>query len=122
MIKNNSDSLTTITMFDKGLNEDVTVYNFSEDMNTAIIWSSSQAARNNGNGWIKRARKYIIPYPYAENFKKGITSKTQLNKIKAKIKIQYAIYETTDGATWTDWNKAVEHQKEIDNYEDDKNA
>ena len=104
-----------ITMFDRTLRVDVDVYKFSSDNKTALCWNPALAAKQSGNGWIEMSRKRLIPYPYAEMFKMGIESKTELNKIKERLTLSDAIWTTTDGQQFShkDLNVAIRHQKRL---------
>ena len=97
-------------MFYKKDNCLVDVYHFFEDK-TALIFSPVLGSRQNGNGWAKIKIGQLIPEDYYDKNKNSFMSKTERNKIKEKLTLTHAIWTCTDGTSFEDCDKAIEHER-----------
>lgn len=101
-------------MFFKRQNCIVDVYHYYEN-GTVLIYSSVSAGSTQGqNGWEKVKIGQLVPLEYYEQYlKNGFMSKTEKNKIKSKLKLHSAEWETEDGLLYNDIDEAIQHQKEL---------
>lgn len=102
-------------MWHKKKNEDVKVVAIEKrnNKNYALVYITSIATNQNGNGWFWVCMKDLIPYPQAEAYKPGGMSKTYKNKIKSHLNLSYAEWTCTDGSTYTDIEEAIQHQEKL---------
>ena len=98
-------------MYDKKSTNIVEAVDFYSD-GTVLIYDPNLGAKQNGNGWITVKRNRLIPADYAEMFISGM-SKTEKNKIKERIKLYYAEWQTTDGEIFHDIDKAIEYESNL---------
>ena len=95
---------------------DVEVYDIKhiDGKDFAFCFVPTLAGQQNGQGWLKVKLSKLIPYPHAYVYKTGM-SKTEKNKIKSMLTIQYAEWVCTDGTVYTHdkLEDAIQHQKEL---------
>ena len=99
-------------MFHKKSNAIVYVYKIFENGN-ALIYSPEKAGQTNGeNGWEKVKIGSLVPVEYyEEHYKdKHFLSQTKLNKVARRLKLAQAVWETTDGTTFTDKKEAIDYE------------
>ena len=103
--------------------QDVEVYHIDPEKKVALCFSASICQQQNGNGWFTVKLGKLVPYPYAEDYKTGM-SKTQRNKIKSMLTLTYAEWTCTDGAIYDHAHieDAIQHQAQLMNKEDEKNV
>lgn len=103
--------------------QDVEVYHIDPEKKVALCFSASVCQQQSGNGWFTVKLGKLIPYPYAETYKTGM-SKTQRNKLKEMLTLTYAEWTCTDGRVFENCNEAIDHQAEIvaneEKYKEDK--
>ncbi len=95
-------------MYDKKSTNVVEAVDFYSD-GTVLVYDPNLGARQNGNGWVTIKRNRLIPFDYAEKFISGMT-KTEKNKIKDRIKLYYAEWQTTDGEVFKNIDDAISHE------------
>ncbi len=98
-------------MYDKKSTNVVEAVDFYSD-GTVLVYDPNLGAKQNGNGWVTVKRNRLIPADYAEMFISGM-SKTEKNKIKQRLTLVSASWETTDGKVFDHLDNAVEHEKEL---------
>lgn len=100
-------------MWNKDYQEDVEVYAITTqgDRFIALCYIPTLAGKQNGNGWVRVKMSRLVPYPYAEAYKTGM-SKTERNKIKSMLKLSYAEWTCTDGSIFSHdkLEDAIAHQ------------
>ena len=98
-------------MWHKDKQQDVDVYDIDYKEKTATCFCAALCQQQSGNGWFTTKLGKLIPYPYAENYKTGM-SKTQRNKIKSMLTLVEAVWMTTDGMKFShaDLESAIRHQ------------
>ena len=99
-------------MFHKKSKTIVYVYKFFENGN-ALIYSPFNAGQTHGeNGWERVKIGSLIPIEYyEEHYKdKHFLSQTKLNKVAKRLKLTQAVWETTDGTTFTDKKEAIDYE------------
>lgn len=105
-------------MYDKKSTNVVEAVDFYSD-GTVLIYDPNLGARQNGNGWITVKRNRLIPADYAEMFISGM-SKTEKNKIKERLKLIEAKWETSDGLVFYNIDEAIEHEKLVVEIKEEK--
>ena len=100
-------------MFYKKDNCLVEVYGIIAEEKTALIFSPSLAGRQNGNGWEKVKLNTLIPEEYYNPEVHQFMSKNERNKIKERLTLIGAKWETSDNIIYNDIEKAILHEKEI---------
>ena len=98
-------------MYDKKSTNVVEAVDFYSD-GTVLIYDPYLGAKQNGNGWYTVKRNRLIPADYAEMFITGM-SKTEKNKIKQRLTLVSASWETTDGKVFDHLDNAIEHEKKL---------
>ena len=99
-------------MFYKKDNILVDVYSFEEK--SALVYNPSYAGRNNGYGWMRVSYKHLVPQEYWNpNNTPGFESKSDRNKIGHRLVLKSAVWECTDGKTFSDYDEAITHEKMI---------
>ena len=107
--------METTTMWHKDYKCDVEVYEFHTEANgslTALCYIPTLGGQQNGQGWQKVKMSKLIPYPYAETYKTGM-SITEKNKIRRMLKLTYAEWTCTDGTVINDLEVAIEWQRKL---------
>ena len=99
----------------------VEVYNFFEDK-TALIFSPSTAGRQNGNGWEKVKIGQLIPEEYYNVYSDTFMSASTRTKIKRRLTLTQAKWACTDGVIFNDCDKAIAHERELMEKEDENIA
>lgn len=100
----------------------VKVYRFFENR-TALIFNPSLAGKQNGNGWDMIPLKTLIPLEYYNEHKDScFMSKTERNKIKARLTLTKAEWACTDGLFFNDCNEAIAHEYELVKKENENNV
>ena len=91
------------------------VHGFDVDHGTALCYDTNQAARCNGQGWIKIPTKFLIPEAYANKITGEFMSKTERADIKHHLKLVEAIWECEDGSQFdhAHIDDAIEHQRKL---------
>lgn len=92
-----------------------------DDNNRATIYDPNLAAKNNGCGWRSVKLGQLIPIEYADVYG-NYNSKTEFNKLKSMLVLDYARWTCTDGKQFESSLKnnhcglyeAVEHQRYIE--------
>lgn len=111
------------TMWYRDKEQDVDVYHIDYEKKIATCFSGYMCQQQSGNGWFTVKLGKLIPYPYAETYKTGM-SKTQRNKLKEMLTLTYAEWTCTDGRVFENCNEAIDHQAEIvaneEKYKEDK--
>lgn len=94
--------------------QDVEVYHIDPEKKVALCFSAFVCQQQNGNGWFTVKLGKLVPYPYAENYKTGM-SKTERNKIKSMLTLTYAEWTCTDGAVYDHVHieDAIQHQAHL---------
>ena len=100
-------------------NEPVRVYAWLPN-GEALCFVESDYAKQGAGGWrqIKHSKLRPDDIPVSEQY----VSKTQQNKAKKRMKLIDATWETSDGKQWThtDIEKAVAHELDLINKENEK--
>ena len=96
-------------MYDKKSTNVVEAVDFYSD-GSVLVFDPNLADRQNGNGWITIKRNRLIPIEYAEKYITGM-SKTEKNKIKERLTLVEAGWETSDGLVFYNVDEAIEHEK-----------
>ena len=107
--------METITMWHKDYKCDVVIYEFNTEANgsfTALCYIPTLGGQQNGQGWQKVKMSKLIPYPYAETYKTGM-SKTEKNKIKDMLKLTYSEWTCTDGNVFNNVEEAINYQRKL---------
>lgn len=107
--------METITMWHKDYKCDVEVYEFHTEVNgsfTAFCYIPVLGGQQDGQGWQKVKMSKLIPYPYAETYKTGM-SITEKNKIKRMLKLTYAEWTCTDGNVFNNVEEAIDYQRKL---------
>lgn len=94
------------------------VHSFDVDHNVALCYDANEAAKN-GQGWIKIGYKHLIPEEYYNIASQSFQSKTERNKLKAKLRLVDPIWECTDGSQFDEehLDEAIEYQKQLEEQE-----
>lgn len=110
--------MTPVKMYDKRTTNLVDAYAFYNDK-TVLIFNPYSARKNQGNnGWEVVARKNLIPAEYVD-LAGNFLSKTERNKIKERLSLTRAVWECTDGESYTDIEEAIAHEKKLMGESDD---
>ena len=107
--------METITMWHKDYKCDVIIYEFNTEANgslTALCYIPTLGGQQNGQGWQKVKMSKLIPYPYAETYKTGM-SKTEKNKIKDMLKLTYSEWTCADGNVFNNVEEAIDYQRKL---------
>ena len=99
----------------------VEVYKFFEDK-TVLIFSPATAGRQNGNGWEKVKIGQLIPEDYYDTYNNTFISESTRTKIKKRLVLAQAKWTCTDGAIFNDCDKAIGHERELMEKENNINA
>ena len=101
-----------IKMFYKNRKNEIEVYAFFEN-GKALIFDGEKAHKQNGNGWERVNISNLIPLDQVLIDK--WCSKSEKNKIKSKLRLVDATWETTDGKLFnhTDLENAIVWQKNL---------
>lgn len=102
-------------MYHKKSQSIVYAYKFFEN-GSVLIYSPAEAGHTHGeNGWqrVKIGSLILLDY-YEEHYKdEHFLSQTKLNKIAKRLKLTQAIWETTDGMSFSDKKEAINHELEL---------
>lgn len=101
-------------MWYKDKSIDVDVYYIDYEKKIATCFSPLIYQQQNGNGWFTTKLSKLIPYPYAETYKTGM-SKTEHNKIKSMLTLTWAEWTCTDGSVYdhAHLEDAIQHQAKL---------
>ena len=101
-------------MWYKDKAQDVNVYHIDYEKKIATCFSAATCQQQNGNGWFTVKLGKLVPYPYAEDYKTGM-SKTERNKIKSMLTLTYAEWTCTDGSVYdhAHLEDAIQHQAQL---------
>lgn len=91
--------------------ETVRVYAITGDL--ATIWCESQFAKAD-QGWKQVKVTKLVPMDY-DLHNTEFVSKTQAGKIKKRIKLQDAVWSTSDGMLFshTHYGEAMDHERKL---------
>lgn len=91
------------------------VYSILLDGITAFAFFPSRVSDTGKGGWCKVLLKSLIPEEYANKYIAGFHSKSEMNKVKQRVKIATAIWVCTDGARYdhTEYDMAVAHEWDL---------
>lgn len=102
-------------MFHREWKEIVEVVNFvgSEKVSkmVALIFSPNLLEKQDGNGWALVKMSKLVPLEYMSTFTdEGYLTKSFKNRIKGRLKLKEARWESTDGIIFEHLDEAMEHE------------
>lgn len=106
--------METMKMWNRDSGRNVDVYSIDYEKKIAYCFDPYLCQQQNGNGWQSIKLGKLVPYPYAEDYKTGM-SKTTRNKIKSFLTLTNAIWTCTDGMDFDHAHieDAIQHQAEL---------